>query len=153
MPLRVLVADDDKTFCGVVRRTLGASVKVIAETAAGEDAVRLAVELRPDVVLMDIAIPGLDAIAATRQIKADLPAVRVVMLTVHDEEAYLSATGKAGADAFLPKRHVKSELLSTIRDVVGPSWAWRERERRLRRAAPREVPNWDGNERRGRRTA
>src|SRR5262249_1083335 len=128
MPLKLLMADDDAAFCAVARRLLGESVKVIAETATGDEAVRLAAELKPDVVLMDIGIPGLDAIGATRQIKAELPNAKVVMLTVHDEEAYLSATGKAGADAFLPKRLVRSELLSTIRDVVGPSWTWRERE-------------------------
>src|SRR5262245_55857769 len=145
MGLTVVMADDDAAFRSIVKRLLGESVKLVAETASGEETVERVLELRPDLVLMSIALPGLNAITATRRIRAALPAVRVVMLTVQNEEAYLSATGKAGVDAFLPKRLVRSELLATLREAAGILWPWGRHDRRHRRARPMDVPSWDGS--------
>src|SRR5712692_4223411 len=132
MPLTVLIVDDDERFRELVKRLLGPGVRVVGEAARGDDAVLLATEVRPDVVLMDLEIPGLDGIAATRQIKAAVPRTKVILVTPYGEEAYLSSTGKTGADDLLAKRAVRSEVLHRIRAVVG-----------------RFGSAWDGMERRG----
>ncbi|HWX23813.1 MAG TPA: response regulator [Vicinamibacteria bacterium] len=101
---------------------------------------------RPDGVLLEIG-PFLEGIKAAHTIKADLPQTAVVLLTGHDEETYLSATGKTGADALLPKRDLQHTLLPTLRALGGEFlWIWDRRERR-----GRWLPSpglWDGNERR-----
>lgn len=140
----VLVADDDDSFRELVKRLLGQAV--IGEAKSGEAAVRLTGAYRPDVVVMDIGVPGLDGISATRQIKAIDPGIRVILLTGHAEEAYLSATGKTGADALLPKGSARAELLSSIRSVLGglrTTWDGRER-----RGSGLVIGRWDGRERR-----
>ena len=151
MTLNVLIVDDDEAFREVIKRQMGQGVKVIGEAARGDDAVLLASELRPDVVLMDLDLPGLDGIAATRQIKAFDPEVKVILLTPHDEEAYLSSTGKSGADAILAKRAVRAEILARIRVVASGFWStWDGRERRGKGSSS---GRWDGRERRRQRTA
>ncbi len=146
MALNVLIVDDDESFREVIKRQVGQGVKVIGEAARGDDAVLLAAELRPDVVLMDLDLPGLDGITATRQIKAWSPKVKVILLTPGDEEAYLSSTGKTGADSILPKRAVRAEILSRLRVVMSGLWnTWDGRERR----GPGSSSGlWDGRERR-----
>ena len=119
MPLTALIVDHDERFRELVGRLLGPGVRVVGETGRGDDAVLLAAEVRPDVVLMDLDIPGLDSIAATRQIKAAAPSTKVILVIPHEEQAYLSSTGKTGADAILTKRAVRTEILSRIREVVG----------------------------------
>ncbi len=146
MPLTVLIVDDDERFRELVKRLLGPGVRVVGEAARGDDAVLLATEVRPDVVLMDLEIPGLDGIAATRQIKAAVPRTKVILMTPYGEEAYLSSTGKTGADALLAKRSVRTEVLSRIRAVVGGfGSAWDGRERRTLGVT---LGSWDGRERR-----
>src|SRR5262245_60081321 len=147
MRLTVLIVDDDDSFRELLKRALGGAVEVVGEGATGEEAVRLAAERRPDAVLLDIGIPGLDAIEVTRQVKVAAPQTKVVLLTLHDEEAYLSSTGKSGADALLAKRQARTEALALLRRVVGrPRVPWDGRERRGRGAgSPGE---WNGRERR-----
>ena len=146
MELNVLIVDDDEAFREVIKRQMGQGVKVIGEAARGDDAVLLAAELHPDVVLMDLDLPGLDGIAATRQIKAVDPEVKVILMTPHDEEAYLSSTGKSGADAILAKRAVRAEILSRIRVVASGLWStWDGRERRGKGWSS---GRWDGRDRR-----
>jgi DNA-binding NarL/FixJ family response regulator len=149
--MTILIADGDRSVRERVKRVLGQAVGIVAEADGGEAAIQLATEHQPDVVLMDIALPGVDGIAATHRIKQERPATRVILLTTHDEEAYLSATGKSGADAFLPKRRIPTDLLSTIREVgpgLQPVWNGMERREGAIRAA--EVPGWDGKDRRRR---
>ncbi len=93
---------------------------MVGEAGDGEEAVRLARDLRPDVVLMDIGMPGLDGLEATRRIKADRPEARVIILTVHGEEAYRRAAGESGADAFLPKKALIALLLSVKAEEAKP---------------------------------
>lgn len=111
--LTVLVVDDDARFRGVVRGILEASgdVDIIGEAGDGEEGVEQCRRLHPDVVLMDIGMPGLNGLAATLLIKGELPQCKVVLLTVHEEERYRLAGDSCGADLFVPKRHLVSELV------------------------------------------
>ncbi|MFD4029157.1 response regulator [Streptomyces sp. NPDC058637] len=120
MSLRVLVADDQ----GIVRAGFAAVIDaevdmtVVGEAADGAEAVRLAEELAPDVVLMDVRMPGLDGIAATRIITGRPDAPRVLVLTTFDLDAYVFDTLRAGASGFLLKDIEPGELLEGIRVVA-----------------------------------
>src|SRR5260370_17557864 len=133
MATTVLIVDDKADFREMLRKVLGGAVEVVGEAADGEEAVQLAAGLAPDVVLMDLDISGLDAIRAAWRIKADRPATKMILLTAHDEEAYLAFTGKTGADALLRKQDIKTQLLSRIRAITGqaarPAWDGQEGRR------------------------
>ena len=119
MPLRVLIADDH----GVLRAGLRALLKteedlqVVDEAADGETALRLASRLRPDIVLLDLSMPGPGGIEVTRKLKEMLPATRVLILTVHEDETLLREALKAGASGYIIKRAVESELINAIQAV------------------------------------
>jgi len=91
---------------------------VIGEAAEGAEAVRLAVELRPDVVLMDVSMPDMNGVEATRQIREQAPDVNVLALTIHEEEAYFFEMLHAGANGYVPKRVSPDTLLTAIRAVA-----------------------------------
>ncbi|MFE3116184.1 response regulator [Streptomyces niveus] len=120
MSLRVLVVDDQ----GVVRAGFAAVIDaeddmtVVGEGADGATAVRLAEELAPDLIVMDVRMPGLDGIAATRIITARPDAPRVLVLTTFDLDAYVFDALRAGASGFLLKDVQPAELLSGIRVVA-----------------------------------
>ena len=90
-------------------------MKVVGEAADGEEVVRVAHQLEPDVVLVDIDLRGIDAFEATQRIKARLPGTKVIMLSVLEGEAYRKAAAKHGADAFLLKSAEISQFLPVIR--------------------------------------
>ncbi|SME89100.1 LuxR family two component transcriptional regulator [Cellulosimicrobium cellulans J34] len=121
---RVLVADDQPLQRTGMRLFLGGQpdVEVVGEAADGGEAVRLARELRPDVVLMDIRMPGLDGIAATRLVvergAGPEPGPRVLLLTTFDLDEYVLSGLEAGASGFLTKDAEPGDLLSAIRAVV-----------------------------------
>lgn len=125
VPVTVLVVDDDAANRQIVKRVLdraSADIKGgirVAEGEDGEEAIRLTRELSPDVVVMDIAMPRLNGLEAMRQIKAEWPDTKVIVLTVHDEKAYREAANAMGADAFLPKKTVMTRLLPTVKTAVG----------------------------------
>ncbi|MFJ9432996.1 response regulator [Streptomyces sp. NPDC101490] len=120
MSVRVLVADDEEllrvAFTMILRAEPG--MDVVGEAADGETAVRLARRLRPDVVLMDVRMPGTDGIEATRRTVREAPGTRVLVLTTFDLDAYAFEALRAGASGFLLKNTRPEELLTAIRDVA-----------------------------------
>jgi DNA-binding NarL/FixJ family response regulator len=117
--IRVLLADDQALVRGGFRLILEAEpdIEVIAEAADGGQAIEKALESRPDVVLMDIRMPVLDGIQATRQLVPRLPATRVVMLTTFDLDDYVVDAFRAGASGFLLKTAPPSQLVAAVRTV------------------------------------
>lgn len=115
----MLLADDHDLFRQGVRRLLETTedVEVIGEAPSGEAAVRLVEDLAPDVVLLDITMPGLSGIDAARIVKATSPRTSLIMLTVHGEEEFLFEAIKAGAMGYLLKDCTAEELLRAIRVV------------------------------------
>ncbi len=93
--------------------------QIVAECETGQEAIRCAQELRPDVILMDIALPDILGIQATRQIKADQPKIAVLALTMYENEEYFFEMLNAGASGYLPKKVAPTELLNAIRIVAG----------------------------------
>jgi len=120
MSVRVLVADDQELLRAGYRMILDAQpdLEVVAEAGDGMAAVAAAQQHRPDVVLMDVRMPGLDGIEATRRIVAAQPEVRVLILTTFDLDEYVMSGLRAGASGFLLKDARKEDLLSAIRAVA-----------------------------------
>ncbi|MBI2884306.1 MAG: response regulator transcription factor [Candidatus Methylomirabilis oxyfera] len=116
MPIATLIVDDDLSFRKAVRALLeqAPEVSVVGEATDGEEALQLAQELRPDEVLMDITMPRLSGLEATRRIKAERPETKVIVLTVYQDEVYRKTAYESGADAFLTKKTVGTQLLPTI---------------------------------------
>ena len=114
--IRVLVADDHTLVrTGLVKiLTEDGVCEVVAEASDGLEAVKTAIETRPDVVVLDITMPRLSGIEAVRRIRQELPAVRILALTVHDEEEYVLHMVKAGASGYLVKDSAARELLDAV---------------------------------------
>ena len=120
--ISVVIADDQALVRGGFRALLDAQddIVVTGEAADGDEAVRLSLEQRPDVVLMDIRMPGVDGLVATRRIADDerLASVKVVILTTFDLDEYVFEAIRAGANGFLVKDTEPAELLRAVRAVV-----------------------------------
>ncbi|WP_427918023.1 response regulator [Streptomyces sp. cg40] len=125
MTVRVLVVDDQEIVRTALRLVIDrrAGLSVVGEAADGEQAVARAVELRPDVVLMDVRMPGTNGVEATRRIVGDWPgpgpAPRVVVLTTFDLDEYVHAALRAGADGFLLKNSHPDDLARALHAAVG----------------------------------
>ena len=117
MTIRVLLADDQGLFREGLHTLLSvqADVEVVGEAANGAEAVALAHELRPDVVLMDVQMPELDGVAATRQLQTSQPECRVILLTTFDDDEYVFEGLRAGALGYLLKDVPSERLLEAIR--------------------------------------
>jgi len=117
--IRVLVVDDHALLREGIRAllVLHDDIEVVGEATDGREAINMASQLSPDVVLMDIAMPSMDGLEATRRIRKENPRAKVLILTQHDNREYMLSSVKAGADGCVPKRAVASELVSAIRVV------------------------------------
>lgn len=118
--LRVLLADDHATVRHGLKLLVDAEadMKVVAEASDGSEAVKKARELKPDVVVMDISMPGMNGLAATRELKKVQPQTAIVTLTRHADDAYLQELLRAGASGYVLKRSAPTELLHAIRGAA-----------------------------------
>jgi DNA-binding NarL/FixJ family response regulator len=117
--IRVLIVDDHAIMRDGIRALLSVNddIEVIGEASEGREAIKKMEQLKPDVIVMDIAMPGMDGMEATRQMVKGNPGVKVLILTQHDNKEYIISAIKAGAAGFVPKRALGSELVSAIRAV------------------------------------
>lgn len=118
--LRVLLVDDDELMRAGLRAVLSSdqSIRVVGEASSGRGAISAVGAYGPDLVLMDVRMPDLDGIAATREILAASPTVRVLILTTFEEDEYIFGALNAGASGFLLKRTRPEELLTAIHTVA-----------------------------------
>ncbi len=123
MKKHILIVEDHKAL----RKSLMDWLKGIfpqcdfSEAASGEAAIEICRDITPDLILMDISLPRLNGIGTTKRLLTAVPKARVVMLTIHEEEAYRSAAMSAGACCFVPKRVMKTELIPTMKRLLAAS--------------------------------
>lgn len=145
-PVRVLIVDDDALMRAGLRGVLDSDpgIEVVGEAGDGREAVYRCRFLEPEVVLMDVRMPDLDGISATRELLAAHPQVRVMVLTTFEQDDYIFGALAAGASGFLLKRTPPEELVAAVHTVaagdslLSPSVTSRVIERMARRPAPDE---------------
>ncbi len=117
--IRVAIADDQQLFASGLARIISAQpeVEVVGEAHTGREAVELCLETEPDVVLMDISMPEMDGVTATRKIREILPRTRILILTVHTDDGHVFQGIKAGAQGYLLKDCTPEDLARAIRTV------------------------------------
>jgi DNA-binding NarL/FixJ family response regulator len=118
--IRLVLADDHAVVRSGTRELLEQQpdLRIVGEAADGEEAIRLAQELQPDVLIMDVRMPRISGVEATRRIKAEHPHIRVLVLTAHDDDEYVFALLQAGANGYLLKTAEIDELVRAIRTVA-----------------------------------
>jgi len=118
-PLRVLIADDHPLFRKGMRALLTATAgtEVIGEATTGQEAIELAAALQPDVILMDLQMPGINGIEATRQILHTSPHIRILVVTLFEDDASIFSALRAGARGYILKDAQEEEMLRAIRAV------------------------------------
>lgn len=117
MTTRLLLVDDHAVVRSGLRMLLGSEkdVQIVGEAGTAAEALEAAAQLNPDLILMDIGLPDLSGIDATRQIKERFPNISVLALTIHEDEEYFFKMLEAGASGYVPKRAAPEELLTAIR--------------------------------------
>lgn len=117
--IRVLLVDDHAVLRAGLRLMLSAQpdMEVVGEASDGREAIEAAGRLSPEVILLDIGMPGMNGIDATQSLRHLLPEVRILILTMHDDEGYLRQVLRAGASGYVLKKAADTELLSAIRAV------------------------------------
>lgn len=118
--IRLLIVDDHPILCQGLRALLKYydDIEVVGEAHTGEEAIACVDECEPDVVLMDIAMPGMNGIEATRRIRQEHPQTRVLVLTQHEERQYVIPVLQAGASGYLLKSALSSDLVTALRAVA-----------------------------------
>jgi len=155
--IRLVLADDHAVVRSGTRELLEQQpdLAIVGEAADGEEAVRLAGQLRPDVVIMDVRMPRMSGVEATRTIKKEYPNVKILVLTAHDDDEYVFALLQAGANGYLLKTAEIEELVRAIRmvaagqsalapEVTGKVVAQFASGKPLPDAPPEPVENFDG---------
>ena len=118
--IRVLIADDHRLFSEALEAILSADgrVEVLAQAADGAEAVKLALELEPDVILMDISMPVMDGFQATRQIRKQQPHASILVLTGSDSRTDVDRAREAGAAGYVTKDRIAAELIGAILEIA-----------------------------------
>jgi DNA-binding NarL/FixJ family response regulator len=117
MGATILIVDDNAQLRAFMREIVAevSNLQVVGEAADGAEAMRLVQALRPAIVLLDLIMPQVNGLEVLQWIKAECPETKVIIVTVHDEDAYRQAAEASGADAFLLKKTLVTDLLPTIR--------------------------------------
>ena len=119
MSIRLMLADDHRMLREGLRRSMtDQGFDIVGEARDGDEAIRLAEELQPEVILMDVTMPEVDGVEATRQIKISYPGIAIVMLTMHADQEVLAAAIRAGASGYLVKDCSTDEIATAIRTVM-----------------------------------
>ena len=120
MAVDIVLADDHGVLRAGLRALLNAEddLEVVGEAATGDEVLRVAADLQPDIVLLDLNMPGPGGIEVTRRLREQLPETRVLVLTVHEDEGLLREAIDSGASGYIIKRAVESELINAIRAVA-----------------------------------
>jgi DNA-binding NarL/FixJ family response regulator len=121
MPATILIVDDHAQLRALMREIVAqaSDLHVVGEAADGAEAMRLVRALRPAIVLLDLTMPGVSGLEALRWIKVQHPEIKVIIVSVHTEDAYRQAAEASGANAFLLKKTLVTDLLPTIRRLCG----------------------------------
>jgi NarL family two-component system response regulator LiaR len=121
MGATILIVDDNAQLRALMREFVAeaSDLHVVGEAADGAEAMRLVQTLRPAIVLLDLVMPEVNGLEVLQWIKAERPETKVIIVTVHDEDAYRQAAETSGADAFLLKKTLVTDLLPTIRRLCG----------------------------------
>ena len=115
MAVNVVIADDHEVVRkGLVGLLAGSDVKIVAEAASGDEAIKLTKKHKPDVLLLDIRMPGTDGLAALERVRNDMPGVRVVMLSTFDNPTYVARAVAGGAHDYILKGSTRAELINSI---------------------------------------
>jgi DNA-binding NarL/FixJ family response regulator len=122
-PLRLALVDDHHLFREGIKEMLSTvnDIEVVGEGASGGEALALAVELSPDVLLLDVEMPGPGAVTTIRQVRRQQPGTKIIVLTMHDDARILRELLESGASAYLLKTVLRDELLAAIRSVARSS--------------------------------
>jgi DNA-binding NarL/FixJ family response regulator len=117
--IKILIADDHTIMRDGIRALLSLQedVEIVGEASTGQEAIEKASEFSPDLIIMDISMPGMDGLEATRRILKQNPKAKILILTQHDDKEYVLSAIKAGCAGYLPKRALGSELVSAIRAI------------------------------------
>jgi len=115
--VRVLIADDDARFRRFTKELLSPepNIEIIEEAVDGEEAIHKAEELNPDLVLMDVRMPNVNGLKATRQLREKMPEIKIIILTLYDFDEYREAATAAGAVDYILKKSINGELIPAIR--------------------------------------
>ena len=120
MPIKVMIVDDNDLVREALQTWLMIAFPdcVFQDVGSGEDAVALALSNPPDLVLMDLGLPCMNGIEATRRIKADAPQAQVVMLSIHEDVQYVAEAIEAGVSRYISKRKMHSELIPMVTELL-----------------------------------
>jgi len=122
MPLRIVVADDDADYRMIVRYLLASGadgMTLVGEAADGAYALTLVLRERPDVLITDVVMPGLNGVELARRVREAVPDTKIILMSSYTDDAYRLKASSSGADAFVSKQVINSSLLSAIRDLTG----------------------------------
>lgn len=123
-PLAVVVVDDELDFRLIVRallRPLADTVTIVGEAEDGEEGLALVRRTRPDILICDVIMPGVNGVELARRVRAELPQTRIILMSSHVDDAYRLMASDSGADAFINKHVITSSLVLAVRDLISRS--------------------------------